>query len=82
MRDHIHKFSVDSLGPKVGDSPFHPFVEIVLQNHSPSINQHVSISPRLVSIEEIDGIVSSLKKDLDRVSRMAKLELEKLKTRR
>lgn len=76
MKNHIHKFSVDSMGPKRGDRPFTPFVQLVLDNHSPSINGHVSLTPRMVSDGEIDANVSLLKKDLDRAAQMAKLTLE------
>lgn len=81
MSDNIHKFSVDSLGPKVGDRPFDPFVELVLHNYSSSINGQIAISSRLISISEIDEFICLLKKDLDRLAEEAKTELEKLDSR-
>ena len=64
------------MGPKRGDRPSTPFVQIVLDHHSTSINGHASLTPHMVSDGEIDANVSLLKKDLDRAAQMAKLILE------
>ncbi len=81
MRDHIHKFDVDSCGAEKGGRPFSSFVEIILENRTPSHNGFVAITPQLMSDSQIDAHVTELKKDLDRVAVMAKIELEKLKGR-
>lgn len=81
MRSHIHKFSFISFAPQKDDMPFKPFLKLTLDNWSETETGLITFTPDLISVQEIDATIKVLKKDLDRVGQMAKLELEKLKSR-
>jgi len=81
MKNHIHKFSFVSSSPEKGGRSFTPFLKIILQNHTKADVGQISITPELISKQEILAYVGELKKDLDRVAYLATQELEKLNSR-
>jgi len=81
MKDHIHKFSFISFGLEKSEMRFKPFIQLVLENWTRTEGGLITVVPNLMTAREIDANVHELKKDLDRVAVMAKLELEKLNGR-
>ena len=81
MKSHIHKFNFISSSPRKGDMPFKPFLKLTLASWSESKNGLITLTPDLISDQEMDANIDALKKDLDRVGQMAKLELEKINNR-
>jgi len=81
MKDHMHKFSLHSVGPKVDDRPFKPYVQITLDSYNTNQDGFVQLSSKMMSDDEIDSFKNEIVKDLNRACTMAKLELEKLNSR-
>ena len=81
MKDHIHKFTFVSHGPKKNERRYKPFIQLVLKNYTKTKGGLVTIAPDLSSESQIDATIHDLKKDLDRLAIVAKLELEKLNGR-
>ncbi len=60
--------------------PFDPFVQIWLERKFTHVDDVQSVSPQLISKEEIDNHIQLLKEDLDNVGRKAKAALKTAKS--
>ena len=85
MASTIQQFAYRIVAPKKTDERFRPFnaiVRISLQDYSPDPNDDWPIlSPHLMSEGEIDGYIAEMKKDLDRVGKLAKKALNRANAR-
>ena len=72
------ELSVLTIAPKKNDPPFHsPYVHIYLSTYSTGDNGKILMSPQLINDAEIDYEVDSLIKQLEKVRKKAKKELNK-----
>lgn len=65
-------FDFKLVAPKDGDYPFTPFIHIVLNSFSTDSDGSVSLSAQLMTDQEIDYRIQSLKDELDRIGHAAK----------
>jgi len=63
---------------KKGDLPTSPFLYLTVGTHSKE-NNHILLSPQLMSDREIDEVVIQLKAELDEFGKKAKKELKALR---
>ena len=73
------KISIFELLPKKGDVPFKPCLSIYLSEHFKDSEGHILLSSQLMTDKEIDEAVDSLKAQLEKVRKSAKLKLKKVK---
>lgn len=75
MTSTIGRFTFHCLSPKKTDEPLRPFnaiVHIVPKTLSRDADGRLLLSPDLMTEEEIEGYIDEMKKDLDRVGKLAK----------
>ena len=76
MSKNIGVFRYEATKMKKSDrQPFEPYVEICLKRSSDMRGDGPIISPQLMTEEAISYYIQLLKKDLDRVDRIAKAAL-------
>ena len=80
MGKTIGRFSYRIHAPKKGDIPFKAEVHIVPKYYTSDESDWPFLSPSLTE-PEIDGYVQALKKDLDRVGRVAKRAMQRANQR-
>lgn len=75
----MHRLSIYSPLKKwkKGDLPTSPFLYLTVGTHSKE-NNHILLSPKLMSGREIDEVVTQLKAELDEFGKKAKKELTSL----
>lgn len=76
MGKTIGQFDYLIRKPEIGGTPLPATVHIILGDHAIDEDGQLLLSPSL-SEQEIDGHVLELKKDLDRVGRLAKRALKR-----
>jgi hypothetical protein len=71
-------FYVYCESPKKNDTPFNPYVHILVQNRGPVLESgDIQISPNLMTDQEIDGQIDILIRELKEVRKEAKRKLKK-----
>ena len=80
MRKTIGQFDYRICKPKLGSTPFPATVHIVPKEYASEGDGWPLLSPGLMTEREIHDHVQELKKDLDRVCRLAKCALRNAPT--
>ncbi len=79
----MHRLSIYSPLSKwkAGDSLASPYVHITVGTHSSTEGEHVLLSSQLMSDQEIDEAVDQMISELEEFRKMAKKEINSLKSK-